>query len=148
VTRGECAGAVTAAILMGAAGDGVLAEADFNTVHAKGSLKLGFATGSSWEKHTYFATDKTTFVPGDFIYMVNKSDYLTKCPNGFWQGENCLYIGGDKYSGLGIDSKSEDDMRTELAKGYKRDTKTDVPNPLSDHIKWDTGTLRRLRVKP
>jgi hypothetical protein len=48
----------------------------------------------------------------------------------FWAGENVIYVGGDKYSGLGMPEHTEAELRTEFIKRYKEgsgDT-ADIPN--------------------
>jgi hypothetical protein len=153
-TRGECAGALTACILKAAAD--VLGQVAFDALHAAGTLELGYPGGSggSWIKHRDFVagaeiTDETKHIPGDFVYMMNKSDYGTKMAalkkDGFWTGENAIYVGGGLYSGLGLYNKTSAQLRQKLADGYKADTGDDVPAPLTDDIKFTTRA--RLKVQ-
>ena len=42
----------------------------------------------------------------------------------YWSGENALYIGDDKYEGLGVESKTVAEMKDELVSGYNKDLAT------------------------
>ena len=63
----------------------------------------------------------STALPGDYFYMKNKNDYK----GGYYTGENLIYIGNNKFSGLGrnFNNVSEGAIREELRKAYVRDTK-------------------------
>jgi hypothetical protein len=165
-TRGECAGAMCACIIWAAArvikaGPG--GSDAFDKLQPAGTLNVGFvitatdpAVGykGSIDKHKYWSPDQNSdnVIPGDWVYFQNKDDYWTKCQkknvNGRWQGENALYVGNSKFSGLGAnaDQKNKADMIQELADNYKKDTGDDVPLPLTDYIK--VVNIYRLRVQP
>ncbi len=127
--RGECAGAITTCFLDAAAT--ALGQPAFDAIHPPGTLKIGFQ--SSFDKHRYLGTS-AVFIPGDIAYFKNKADYLTKCKarnvDGFWQGENTVYMGNLKGCGLGTASPNGGflvtaaEMRAQLKAAYELDTKT------------------------
>jgi hypothetical protein len=83
---------------------------------------------------------KSEILPGDWVYFKNFSDYKTKHPGGFWQGENAVYMGGGMYSGFGVTSMSEKDMNKELVKAHTGNaTATDAE--VADLIKDGGGLL-------
>ncbi len=121
--RGECAGAMEICVFQAA--DVALGASTFATVHPSGSLGLG-DWGSDFNLHCYTFSDSQTFVPGDYVYMKNKDDYTYWCTNGYWQGENCLYMGlnvssAGTFSGLGEQRKTEEELRTDLKNAYETD---------------------------
>jgi hypothetical protein len=61
-------------------------------------------------------------IPGDWVYFVNYEDYAEKHPDGAWQGENALYMGGDTYMGFGTDVESEEEMAAMLRAEYNKGT--------------------------
>ncbi|HUY88537.1 MAG TPA: hypothetical protein VMV10_07375 [Pirellulales bacterium] len=119
--RGECLGAINAAYLIGER-NAVSAD-DFDQRHPAGSLNLaGLGIFQA-------ASDTNTVIPGDYRYFKNKDDYLEQCrarrrTNAMWQGENVVYIGGGKYSGLGLDAKTEDELRDDMQRAYELDMRT------------------------
>jgi hypothetical protein len=135
-TRSECLTALCAAILIGhqyAYGSNWI-----DSRIAAGQLKVGV--------NPYFtktATDGATKIMGDYLYMINKSDYVAKAEaralaNGIpmnewnfpWQGENCICTGHAPndtrtvYSGLGQNThgKDEAEFQALLATHYFEDT--------------------------
>lgn len=115
--RGECAGAIQLCLLNAAADE--LGETRFNSIHS-----AGITIGSDWtaySQHTEGAADTLTHVPGDYVYIANKDDYLTFSPGGFWQGENLVYDGGGTYTGLGENKKTEGQWRDLLQDHYNNE---------------------------
>lgn len=118
-TETECVTCLDATILIGhrrAYGD---AWIDAN-------MSAGSIVIDSEFKFTWRVPD-TTHVPGDYLYMSNPPDYEAKAiahgtTNRVWTGENTIYEGGDKYSGLGLLHESEADLREDLRNGYNTDT--------------------------
>jgi hypothetical protein len=149
-TRGECAGALTACILKAAAD--VHGQVSFDTLHPAGSLELGWRPSINKHFVAVAAGDianEAKHIPGDYVYMKNKDDYgarLAKLKKkGYWTGENCIYMGQGKYSGLGLNNLTPAQLRQKLADGYKGDTGVAVPLPLTDSIRWTTR--RTLKVQ-
>jgi hypothetical protein len=84
-------------------------------------------------------------VPGDSVYMRNKSDYNSNLKpgvsRGFWSGENAFYMGDYKtaadanvvprFSGMGMYDKSESQFRDLLVTNYNAQIpdRTDSPTP-------------------
>jgi hypothetical protein len=136
-TVAECITAVHTAILLGAAK--VVGEQRFNAMHSLLRLRIGadaHVYRGGVNKHYYapklpsgvdretFVRDPRNWIPGDWMYMKNKDDYINVQPGGLLSGENCLYIGKDKdgvphFSGFGLDNKTEEGMRKALQDGYE-----------------------------
>lgn len=103
-------------------------------------------------QHIYPATDHATRVPGDYLYFKNKDDYvfLTWAKNGipgFWTGENCIYVGNGKYSGLGLWDQTEAELRSEAEAFYMRDTGK-TPFPGNPNIDIRFTTFSRIQINP
>lgn len=139
--RGECAGAAEICLFLAA--DNVLGSTAFDAVHSAGSLGID---GGGYDIALNLApiTDIVTFVPGDYVYMMNKIDYYDYAPNGFWRGENCIYMGlnatdDGTFSGLGgqeTNRKTETELRNILKNHYEQDCAPHtVTNPV-DEIKF------------
>lgn len=66
--------------------------------------------------------------PGDWVYVRGHPQYhdpemnraLGPGNEGAWVGENSVYIGGGKYSGLGLEDETLDEMKQNLLGGYNR----------------------------
>ena len=109
----------------------VLGPARFDKVHPK-ETKLhlgGFQVGGGWDKQLVaptlpggkeaklkFYQNPENWIPGDFLYFKDKDDYSKKS-SGFWTGENCFYVGGGKFVGLGLEG-TEEEMRDDMIKHY------------------------------
>lgn len=142
-TQTECACSVFCCGVAAAAT--VLGKDDFNKLHPPGTLSVSPEVAS---KHYYAAVDLETHVPGDRLYMVN-SDYTAKMRArmraGYWHGENAIYLGGGKYSGLGLPGLTEAELRAKLKDAYARDVGEDPPNP-ERTITWSRN-IARPKVK-
>jgi hypothetical protein len=151
-TYGECAGAITACYFDGAAT--ALGQPGFDAIHAAGTLEVGW--DGPIDDHMYAPTNAAVLIPGDKIYFKNKSDYVQRCRDrgvsGFWQGENCVYMGADKYAGLGARGPggairlSSAQMRAELKDAYEKDTQKAFVGSVDTEI--TTIRLKRPRLKP
>ena len=129
--RGECAAALE--ICLFSAADDAVGATEFNMIHGDGSLGLA-DWGSDFDSHCATATDMETLVPGDYVYIKNKDDYLTWAPDGYWQGENCITMGENAakkatFGGLGENMKTEAELRTALKSAYEADC---APHTVSD----------------
>jgi hypothetical protein len=129
--RGECAAALEICVFQAA--DHAIGAAEFNTIHPAGSLGLG-NWGGDFGTHCAAATDMETLVPGDYVYMKNKDDYLTWAPDGYWQGENCICMGENAakeatFGGLGENKKTEAELRAALKAAYEADC---APHTVTD----------------
>lgn len=84
-------------------------------------------------------TISATMVPGGYAYIKNKSDYAAKgAANGKsvlnWNGEHLIYVGGNMYSGLGVDPCTLNEVRDILAEGYKTDTGVQMSNSAKESL--------------
>jgi hypothetical protein len=66
---------------------------------------------------------QAVMVPGDYVYMSNIPDYERWYPNGAWNGENAIYLGGGRFYGLGLGQgaegqKTEAQLQQEMANAY------------------------------
>jgi hypothetical protein len=61
----------------------------------------------------------TTLTEGDWFYFANHPAYKYKHPAGLWQGENAMYLGGDKWSGFGA-TFSKDAMEAKLVEEFEK----------------------------
>jgi hypothetical protein len=137
--RGDCLAAVEICIFQAVAG--VLREDRFKALHPDGLHKIGlpvqFADGVSIYKDTVTVGDnigQDAMVPGDWVYMQNKPDYHDWWPNGYWTGENGLYMGKYtlggaavpqydsaaplRFSGMGLYDVTEAQLRARLKAAY------------------------------
>ena len=144
--RGECAGALQLAVLLGYLNGVGAVKLDALTA-SYGSAFIGAwsfpSKDGTADVHTLasrFLTQltkvPTTYergsviaVPGDYLYFQNKDDYPTRAPIGGWRGENCIYMGQDSlgaphYSGLGLGWKTEFALRMFLCNAYLNDANT------------------------
>jgi hypothetical protein len=139
--RGECYGTIQIAILYAAADN--MEPADFNALFPNG---LAIGTLTNWQdlsvtqflpqgQQFYEANGaklgRANMVPGDWVYMKNNDQYEQLQPNGYWAGENAIYIGKTdhlnadgspsyehgvtaKFTGLGEEAKTEKQMREDV----------------------------------
>ena len=141
-TKGECAGAMVAAVLGAAAH--VNGKEAFNNIHP-GELNLNFK-GDGYEKHRVYAhpKDKDVHIPGDQCYFKNVDDYTKKMKekgtSGMWQGENTVYLGGGRYSGLGLDNYTEAQLREKMLEAYELGTQSLVVGNRVIQIRFTTIT--------
>lgn len=153
VFRTDCLGSIMAVVLYGA--DRAIGGTRFNKLHPKGLHGVGWNLARedkqlvSVYRHVlgYLqespsrAVTVDAMVPGDWVYMKNKSTYDFR--RGDWQGENCLYMGRysmvadpnspaqmpdyraadaqPRFSGLGVYDQTEAEMRAELIEHYNED---------------------------
>jgi hypothetical protein len=119
-TRNECKTAAICAFLI--AHRRVYGDAWLDGQIPAGTLAIGptrfFRTPSA---------DQTKYIPGDLMYMKNIDDYDEMAKEHgtqirLWAGENAVYNGGGKYTGLGCYNLDEIDLREQLRQGYFRDT--------------------------
>lgn len=143
-TYGECYGALIACVWWGS--DQAF-EPYFDMNNAPGSLNMGVFMQNGGLGWKYAATDMTTYVPGDWLYMQNY-DYeevlahfgvpggggagrpaLVDKAKCLCSGENCLCLKNDnglRIGGLGGDHYADvsvDTMREGLRRGYNSDLK-------------------------
>jgi hypothetical protein len=143
-TRTGCVAALDAAYLI--AYRRAYGDATVDSQMPKGSVVVD----SNFSPLVTGAGDNTR-IPGDFVYMANPSDYQSKSEakakkDGktgdlllLWNGENAVYAGDGKYSGLGMQGKTESEMREALRNGYNGDTgKNMTPQEAADKIKFTT----------
>jgi hypothetical protein len=76
------------------------------------------------------ASSTNDLIKGDWIYYQNDSRYLQKHPAGLWQGENCIYDGGNKFSGLGLNGMTLQQLKTSMEHAFNQ-------SPSSDDISQD-----------
>ncbi len=102
--------------------------------------------------------DKTFILPGDSVHISNKSDYnknarayLSEKNAGqnkpialLYNGENAICVGGDRFSGLGMQNYTESEIRDWLAEGYKKHTGVTIP--VLDRMR-EIRITTRMRVK-
>ena len=143
--RGECAGAMVACVLKGAAD--ALQKPAFDAIHPVGSLICGF--GPSWQKHRTNNGDRSMIVPGDQVYLKNKTDYFDKADDaevhGMWSGCNLIYMGDSLYSCLGLDREPMDSLKAYCKRAYIKDTKMEE-NELPWPEAWD-DSIKVTRIK-
>jgi hypothetical protein len=156
--RGDCYGAIQVTILQSARQ--VLGADRFNALHPNG---LKIAQGGVRQHSRSAPVVAADMVPGDWVYLQNKSDYGTDLtPEGkkalwFWHGENALYMGRydqmsynsgapQRFSGMGCYHRSEDELRQDLKRAYLKDMqpgRTLHSHSITDEdIRW--GKVDRL----
>lgn len=158
--RGECAGALQLAIMVGCLNslgadklDALMAcfgpafvGAPFLPVAGEKQRVPTLATrfiSQAVEIPKDYTRGTVIAVPGDYLYFKNKDDYPDLAPSGGWQGENCIYMGQDHlgnphYSGLGLAWKTEFAFRMFLTNAYLNDTNTDYLKALETRVKPKT----------
>ncbi len=144
--RGECAGALQLAIMLGCLNsygseklDGLVASHGPAFVGAwhlpagKDAKRTNTLATSFFAQTVDIPSDyergSVIAVPGDYLYFQNKDDYPDLAKTGGWQGENCFYMGQDAlghphYSGLGLAWKTEFAFRMFLTNAYINDVNT------------------------
>lgn len=75
------------------------------------------------DEHGDFVIDETTgeikgLAPGDWGYIYNHPKFLLKHPASPYQGENAIYLGNDKWAGLGVSPTTIENMLDDMRKGY------------------------------
>ena len=135
-TYGDCTGAIMACVWWG--GSRGMLEPGFNGLYAgTTALDMDFETSGAYSRNTTAATDSGIHVPGDWLYFKNynykrvidvkgfyKKGWLDGKRIYYWSGENALYVGGDKYEGLGVVAKTLAEMKAELVNAYNGDLAT------------------------
>ena len=153
--RGECAGALQLAIMVGCLNNCGAGKLDALTA-SYGPAFVGvpfLPAGKDAKRTATFATNfisqsvdlpedyargSVIAVPGDYLYFKNKDDYHHLAEAGGWQGENCIYMGQDNlgnphYSGLGLAWKTEFAFRMFLTNAYLNDVNTGYLEALEKH---------------
>lgn len=147
-TKGECLGAIYACIWYGAY-QGMGANA-FNALYpGNQALDMNHNKSNTYYRNQSVAVDQGIAhqVPGDKLYLKNHNysdvlnvdkfwkkgnnggpGWLDQGKNYVWQGENAVYLGGGKYSGLGLDNLTYGEMREQLRLAYNRDFAVVVAN--------------------
>src|SRR5438477_565417 len=97
--------------------------AQFSPQHQGGNAALDSNPGRVPGRH-----------PGDVVSFANSDYYLKINPGGAWSNENTIYLGKDaqgvpKFSGLGADDKTEQQVKDELVKNLESN-----PRAVSDFI--------------
>lgn len=141
--RGECAGALELAVLLGCLngngaekldaladcyGPAFIGAWSMDGIKAKSKVQT-LARRFLSDVHDVpqeYARGSIIAVPGDYLYFQNKNDYPNRAPGGGWRGENCIYmgqdwLGGPHYSGLGLGWKTEFALRMFLGNAYFTD---------------------------
>lgn len=88
-------------------------------------------------------------VPGDWVYMQNTPQYPVQNPNGYWNGENAIYMGQydsilngtpvwqvgatQRFTGLGLTNVSAAQLEQDLWDAF---TGNDSPVPAGSGIRW------------
>ena len=144
--RGECAGALEIAVLTGALA--ALGAQAFDAQHPPGSLAI--VPPQSVRMYLQFVDVTAPRIPGDYFYFQNQDDYPKYAPNGFWQGLNSLYVGGDRlftsrYTGLGAVFQAETELRMTMANAYAGDC---YPHRVTDPAKDIRFTAHARLVLP
>ncbi|HYK05720.1 MAG TPA: DUF4157 domain-containing protein [Thermoanaerobaculia bacterium] len=91
---------------------------------------------------------KSEILPGDWVYFKNFSDYSTRVPGGYWQGENAVYLGGGMYRGFGVAALSETDLNKELVKKYNTEGVPVLSKTVADLLAEGGGLLLNPVVRP
>lgn len=156
--RGDCLGAIEATILQAARK--AVGAPRFNHLHPAG-LEVGPGTKSVFRHIRSVARfSANDMVPGDWVYMRNKTDYNTDLRPGvrpgYWTGENALFMGRynrtaqeipqyhasapARFSGMGVYDVTEVGLRKALKDGYTsfmRRPNTNTNHSISDgEIRW------------
>jgi hypothetical protein len=134
--RGECGGAVQLCIIL--ASRDTIGQTRFNAVHGK-SLEVGPQQWDSFNKHVYEGKDQKTYVPGDYAYFKNKNDYPTFARGGFWTGENMVYDGAGKFTGLEANGQTEVWWRDLLQSKYNTETRAEPYIDANANGRYDIG---------
>ena len=140
--RGECAGALELAVLLGClSGNGAEKLDALNACYGPAFIGAWSVDGKTTktvptlarrflsdvhEVPADYARGSIIAVPGDYLYFQNKDDYARHAPTGGWRGENCIYMGQDHlgdphYSGMGLAWKTEFALRMFLGNAYFND---------------------------
>lgn len=83
-------------------------------------------------------TTKKDLLPGGFVYFHNAVDYD---PHGPWKGENTVFLGDGKFSRLGLDRKTEEQINRKLFYEYK-ESRGYRTYPKVDQSQWLTMKRR------
>ncbi|HEY5960112.1 MAG TPA: hypothetical protein VIV60_26345 [Polyangiaceae bacterium] len=104
---------------------------------------------SSNKKYTVVAvTNARDLLPGDWVYFKNFTDYLTRHPGGYWQGENAIYMGLGKYRGFGLGNKTEGELNAELVDQYNQGLAASEQRTIADLLAEGGGLLRNPVARP
>jgi hypothetical protein len=105
-------------------------------------------TGASRTYDVITIGSNAGLLPGDWVYFKNFKDYTTRVPGGYWQGENAVCMGGGKYRGFGVASKTETELNQELVDRYNKDGKPVLNKTVADLLADGGGLLLNLVVRP
>ena len=99
-------------------------------------LKKGQDPGSALKKQKLYKQVKITgfddLLPGDWVYFMNVKDYAIHHKFGFWRGLHAVYLGGDKFSGLGKYDLTNDEILFKLLTEYNRNLRPGLKKTIKD----------------
>jgi hypothetical protein len=104
-------------------------------------------TGADKQYEWLTLANRTDMLPGDWGYIKNFPDYLTRVPSGYWQGENVIYLGGGMFRGFGVAALSEHDLMQELVNRYNNDGAPVLAKTVAD-LYAAGGGLLKLILRP
>jgi len=105
-------------------------------------------TGPSKKYDVIAVASKGEILPGDWVYFKNFKDYTIRVPDGYWQGENAIYLGAGMYRGFGVDPKSETELNQELVDKYNSEALPHLSKTVADLIADGGGLLLDPVVRP
>ena len=144
-TRSDCMIGAHVAIAIGYRR--ALGDTGFNDLFGNGErFKVDLSLARYMDQTTGPLSDPNTVIPGDYRYMRNHPSYPAGGKNGA-QGENCICVAPDVYSGLGAGYKnqSESGLRATLVAAYFRATGTKLTNAEQTEVKFvKTDRVRTL----
>ncbi len=109
---------------------------------------VSLMSGSGKKYEVVTVASKNEILPGDWVYFKNFHDYTTRVPNGYWQGENAIYLGNGKYRGFGVAPKTEAQMNQELVNKYNNEGSPVLSKTVPDLIADGGGLLLYPVVRP
>jgi hypothetical protein len=99
---------------------------------------------------TRIATKKDSefsqLVPGDGVYFANFEEYEDRHPEGAFAGEWGIYLGGGKFTGLGVEEMTFDEMVAYMIGEYNKDSET-IKAKLADLEAQEATRSKKLGAK-